>query len=772
LDVDKAEAMAMMIAGIADFNFDMPVNTPALEFEPTPLAQMWGPLSKAPVMNKEGIVASAEGSRSHKRVRRKRASGPTTITKTHADITQHVEHGTSLQPVNVERCLSESPTRPARGQFGDEEQWFRELIAPDVQVVDGSREEIEMMESHQLVAVKEDTKSCVNTIDTINEDTLAAKTDVINEEQERVIKEMDNEVKAVELCRRGSDEKDGGIGEALSLGGNVNVVNLPAAGTTGDCYNKPDNMEDIKLKDTLMQSPDGSLENGNCVLPECENQLETKMPLGVTKEETETMAFETNERENASIMTSPDIAFAAKMSLEPDSPKEMFVDEKENRLSTEESSHYLSNCQLGDMEGEFKMSHEAIITSTVVDNNSDMSVISTAETLLQTHSNMFENETAGIHNTEVYLCDEEKIENNDESRPVVDAVLSHGDVSGEWQETYMIDDPHNVEKEAVSQTDTESDIIPVDDSGESGESRNEGEESATCFLQSMGQNDLSRYLTWNDDADEPSEDSVVKGPDLTLGAVNNDRRETCESEEVTLVDTEVSQYENMEMAEPNHVANGIDRGHEQPGTDNMDLDYLLSTYDLLPDIPENTVTTGTQSEAIGAEFEATVKELQLQNAVDVQKLINFNDDHFSQPELLGPNATTQELYHAVENRVSKFKTGLDMSQSEKEKLLMEIVQLRLQIQELQSYDETPASKVVLGHKLLRKSKSPGIKRHCDHCKTIIWCIIQTWYQCEGTVEAGVCYYLLPITIIIQLLDCVLPSERLQGTCSIPNSFVG
>ena len=235
---------------------------------------------------------------------------------------------------------------------------------------------------------------------------------------------------------------------------------------------------------------------------------------------------------------------------------------------------------------------------------------------------------------------------------------------------------------------------------------------------------------------ELSEQSVVNRLDLTLELVNTDKREASESE-VTLTDIVVSPYENKEITVPDHLTTEhsnslVESGHEQPGTDDLELNSLLSTYDVLPDVPESIMTIGTQSEAIGAEFKATVKELQLPDTFDVQKLINFNDDHFSQPELLGPNFTTQELYHAVENRVGKFKTGLKMSQSEKERLVMEIVQLRLQIQELQeSHGEAPASKVVLGHRLLRKGKSPGIKRHCDHCKTIIWCIIQTWYQCEG-----------------------------------------
>ena len=610
------------------------------------------------------ICTVAEGSRPHKKVRKKRASGPSDITEAHADTTQRVQCETSLQPLDVERGSSENHTRPANvdsnGQFADEERWFRELMAPDTQVAYGSREEIEMMESHQLRAFKEavheqvgrdtmeDTESHINSTNTTDKkDNPAAETAVINEEQEQVSKKetscKDNEVTAIEMCdtdKRDSDVKDGGAEEPLSIDGKCTgtgeyVVGLLAAGAVDDCYNETENKGDSRVEDTSTVSTDGHLDDGNHVADG--DQLESEMPLDVTEEAVEEIVFETKEGDSALTMTT-DVASSAVTPLESESPNQTFIGEKESRLSAVEAPHESLNCQPEDLlEEDNKTSDEAIKIPTVVDTHNELSCTPTAKTPLQVHEgNVCEDETASIL-IEVQSYDVQTDENSEEIGALSDTVMSH-DVSVEYCGNCTIDATHNISQVSISQSEIiESEDVPGDGDGVSEGSENEGEELTPCFLQSMGQNDLSRYLTWNDDMSELSEQSVVNRLDLTLDLVNTDKREASESE-VTLTEIVVSPYENKEIKVPDHLTTEhsnslVESGHEQPGTDDLELNSLLSTYDVLPDVPESIMTIGTQSEAIGAEFKATVKELQLPDTFDVQKLINFNDDHFSQPEV-------------------------------------------------------------------------------------------------------------------------------------------
>ena len=56
---------------------------------------------------------------------------------------------------------------------------------------------------------------------------------------------------------------------------------------------------------------------------------------------------------------------------------------------------------------------------------------------------------------------------------------------------------------------------------------------------------------------------------------------------------------------------------------------------------------------------------------------------FCARQLLGPNATLDELKQAVRNRVSRFRSGEELTIKMKERLVQEVVQLRLHIEELQ-----------------------------------------------------------------------------------------
>lgn len=96
----------------------------------------------------------------------------------------------------------------------------------------------------------------------------------------------------------------------------------------------------------------------------------------------------------------------------------------------------------------------------------------------------------------------------------------------------------------------------------------------------------------------------------------------------------------------------------------------------------------------------------------------------------------------------------DVCSDERKWLVRRLIELRYQLltteevkKEMIDENESVKSRIVLGHHFnLRYEPTTTTKRYCDTCCSIVWNLIQAWYQCAGefyTIHLIVIYLIKP-----------------------------
>lgn len=600
-----------------------------------------------------GCIFVDGGGRSPRKVKKKRVATKdagavkAAAAKSFATVVEQGQSEVAIHPIDVMKESSEdSASLPSfsiesSGQFADEERWFRELVAPDTQTLEGAREEIELTDSHQAGGFREGfdrdvreetTEKVESAVKPMCEVKPASETAVVNEELE--VTEMETEkrnrvpivtemwdVKGRDDGERDEEKED--VPPVENEGSDEQTVSLRPASAMSAHQHQAETNSNSELQVEVLPLDVRDLEaDGSCVFPE--TQAKSEAQADISPKTTEKNVDETEEVDNVDdLLDMTRDTTPSSGSLLDSTTCNQTVDSKTLiSLSADEAAN---ESVVEEREGKEKVG-DAVEVGEVVDTSGEMS--------LQLH----EERTCEREDVDSQLQTEfagtQSDENGGEIGAAFDAVVSRSDASVEYCGQLAVGAKF-IPQVTVCQTDVETEEAPEDGDTASEGSEHEGEEPAASFLQSMGQNDLSRYLTWNNDT---SDQSAVDT--LTLRLPEIEKTETSESEE-TVTDVIVSPYGDKQPMLSEHLAtkqteSRVERGNGQLENES-EADSLLDSYDILPDVPEGGaeggVTVETQSEAIGAEFEATMKELQLSDTFDFRKLVNFDDDHFSQPEV-------------------------------------------------------------------------------------------------------------------------------------------
>ena len=497
---------------------------------------------------------------------------------------QHNQEEILGQSSDMTRELSEDTTSLASSsaisneQFADEERWFREMMDPDTESLGEEGKKFEMTPLEELNRERVMGNEFQNETD-LSDVTRATDDDCFSTDATAVSEEP-NDLTELEVKPTKQTES---ITEILDLTKqDDDDVNREKPDACPGYESNDNNLGLVACQQTeqLDLSCSSKLDN--------ETQVQTFAETDGEKEEVDKGDSRNEER---------DVTFSPEAVLEAPTLGQTGNVEEPFPLSTDKVMSELGGAENGQLTEDGNETADELAVETCEDEDMDS----------QTRSDNVKTD-----------------ETNVGSGVAFDAFLSFGVATVEHcKPTTMV--AADVTPATVSQFDNDRDSDKLLEA-----SHDEGNYPEGSPLETVGQNNLNRYLSWNNDAIDQSV------PERRLQLL--DIAKANESDE-TVTEVIVSPYGDRQSMLLDHFTsnNGSHvvehRKDEQVGDDDSECDDSLEDYDILPELPDTDIRVTTQSEAIGAELKATIKELDLSDKFDMQRLIGFEDDHFSQPEV-------------------------------------------------------------------------------------------------------------------------------------------